>query len=909
MLKTLYKTLLLISCLLSNAQAATYYVSNQGNDANDGLSPATAWQSLAKINETPLADGDQILFQRGQVFRGQLNPRKTYTGLTYGAYGAGARPVIAGSILLTNWQPSSQGAGIYQTSAAGLVADGGEITHLFVNNRLQTIARFPNVDSPLQENWLTVDGKGTDGFSDQALAARGNPDNYWQGATLRIRDYSWTFTVRPVTGYNAAQGYLSVADLGTQLPEWGYFLEGKLSELDHPGEWFYQANTQTVFYYPPAGQNPNQLKIEGSVYKTGLRVDNHDDDAVVEQLIFRHFQQEGVHLNSSARVTVRQCHFENNTIGLSSWNINAAQIVHNSFNYQLRDSIGLNAAKDFDVQGTTVAHNTVLNSAMFPAYGKRWEGVYNGIGINIFGQNMTVRDNWVKNTSWVGINVQGNGGHVVQNNVVTDTLQLLNDGGSVIVMSHRNQILHNILLNAWGHVEASNGCSSTNRTPCSKHSSYGMGIGSNSGFDQTHIKDNIIAFNRDMGVRLNSFTNTEMTGNTIFASDPGIAVQDKLGPSNNNTVTQNQIFSLDPDNFTLYLTNDTAHGTFQENLHCNPYSELLIMRDGRRYGFEHWQNSQAPLGRNANHCSAWRYPVALHTAQGENAISNGNFDADITGWSPSYDPQRLFHEPNRADMDGGALRIVYPRGDNKNLNVSAGSFSIRQGQIYRLAFSVVADGFGDIRLAGNRTRPEYAILHQRYFALTPQRRDYEWFIQAKESTDAFKWLWITDETDAPTYWLDNVSFTPVATTPINPHTLTRLWLNLSDVPRVFNLGDTTYFDVQGNRASGTLTLEPRSGKILRYAEGAPPAPTPPSIKLIHADRRVTLAWQTVPDAESYRLYYAPYPNAEQIGALDVGKVTQFEIDLPPGLAFYVAVTAVNGFGESEYSNIEWFALP
>ena len=114
------------------------------------------------------------------------------------------------------------------------------------------------------------------------LASRGNPDGYWTGATLRIRDYSWTFEVRPVTGYSAASGRLAVAGLGSQLPEWGYFLDGKLEELDHPGEWFYQAETQTVYFYPPAGQDPNHMLIEGSVFDTGLMVNNYDDGAVVE---------------------------------------------------------------------------------------------------------------------------------------------------------------------------------------------------------------------------------------------------------------------------------------------------------------------------------------------------------------------------------------------------------------------------------------------------------------------------------------------------------------------------------------------------------------------------------------------------------------------------------------------------
>ncbi|MCP4697804.1 MAG: hypothetical protein GY862_13270 [Gammaproteobacteria bacterium] len=905
MLKSAILVTLLWALSLS-VSAAVYYLSNQGNDANDGLSPQTAWQTLEQANNAALADGDSILLQRGHVFRGELNPRKTYTHLTYGAYGQGARPVIAGSIAIANWQPSALGAGIYQANVAGLLPADSEIQHLFANGKLQTIARFPNVDSPAEKNWLKVGGEGTDGFTDPVLAASGKPDGYWTGATLRIRDYSWTFEVRPVTGYSAATGRLSIAGLGKQLPEWGYFLDGKLEELDHPGEWFYQAETQTVFFYPPAGQNPNQMLIEGSVYGTGLSINNHDDYATAQDLIFRHFSQEGVHLNSSAHVTVQNCHFEHNTVGLSSWNINAAQIINNTFNKQFKNSINLNASSDFDVEGTTAAGNVVLNSAMYPVYGIHKEGVYNGIGINVFGQNHIVRDNWVKNTAWVGINVQGNGAHVIQGNIVMDTLLLLNDGGSVIVMSSDNTITDNILLNAWGNTDESNGCASTSKTPCSKHSSYGMGIGSNPEFNNVRIENNIIAFNRDTGIRLNSFSNATVTGNTVFDSDPGIVVQDKNGPSANNLVTGNRIFSLHPDRLALSLTNAAEHGIFDANFYCNPYSELLIQRDGQHYSLGHWQQRFAPLGGHSTSCG-WIFPEYTYTQKGGNLIANGDFSIDISGWSPTADPQRLFLETARAEMDGNSLRVQYP-GDGKALNVSAGSFTVQQGQWYRLAFSLMADGYGDIRLRGNRTKPEYVILHERNFALTPGRRDYEWFYQSPESTEFFKYLFATDEADTPTYWLDNVSLAPVQPGPVHPHSLTRLWLNLGDTERTFALGKTQYTDANAQAFTGQLALPARSAKVLAYAGGALPPPATPSLKLIQAEHNITLAWNKIPDADGYRLYYAPYPNAEAIAHVDLGNITQFSADLGPAMAFYIAITALNPQGESDYSNVVWFIL-
>ncbi len=75
----------------------TYYVSNSGNDENDGLSPETAWCSLDKINEkdsTP--EHCNILFERGGVWRGFVQPPHDY--ITYSAYGEGKKPCIYGSM-------------------------------------------------------------------------------------------------------------------------------------------------------------------------------------------------------------------------------------------------------------------------------------------------------------------------------------------------------------------------------------------------------------------------------------------------------------------------------------------------------------------------------------------------------------------------------------------------------------------------------------------------------------------------------------------------------------------------------------------------------------------------------------------------------------------------------------------
>lgn len=72
----------------------TYYVSHNGDDANDGTSPEEAWRTPSKINEAEFEAGDAVLFERGGVYRGTFT---VTSGVSYGAYGSGAKPCIYGS--------------------------------------------------------------------------------------------------------------------------------------------------------------------------------------------------------------------------------------------------------------------------------------------------------------------------------------------------------------------------------------------------------------------------------------------------------------------------------------------------------------------------------------------------------------------------------------------------------------------------------------------------------------------------------------------------------------------------------------------------------------------------------------------------------------------------------------------
>jgi hypothetical protein len=100
------------------ALAATYYVSPSGSDSNSGTTASTPWRTLGKVNATTLGPGDHLLFQGGQRFTGEFDPRGSGVPgnpAVYASYGTG-RAIINGLIY-----PSAQ----HDVTLSNLIVDRG----------------------------------------------------------------------------------------------------------------------------------------------------------------------------------------------------------------------------------------------------------------------------------------------------------------------------------------------------------------------------------------------------------------------------------------------------------------------------------------------------------------------------------------------------------------------------------------------------------------------------------------------------------------------------------------------------------------------------------------------------------------------------------------------------------------
>lgn len=105
---------MLFAC--AGLQAADYYVDVlKGNDVQSGTSADSAWKTVNRVNSAEIKPGDRVLFKRGQIWRGTLNPvsGKQDHPVTYSSYGTESKlkPRIIGSVDLSNpdlWLPAGR---------------------------------------------------------------------------------------------------------------------------------------------------------------------------------------------------------------------------------------------------------------------------------------------------------------------------------------------------------------------------------------------------------------------------------------------------------------------------------------------------------------------------------------------------------------------------------------------------------------------------------------------------------------------------------------------------------------------------------------------------------------------------------------------------------------------------------
>ena len=636
----------------SRASSVVYYVSSStGNDDNNGLSEGAAFATVGKINSLNLQPGDSVLFRCGDAWHAEMLTiaKSGLAGqpITIGSYPASCvdRPILSGAQPISGWvlyNGNIYAANLNAGANAGKFAYG--VNQLFRDDTRLLLGRWPNLDAA-DGGYSTIDGQpGGSQVRDDQLPA-GN----WTGAVAHIKGMRWYILNRQVTGSSGTTlTFGSNNDCwGGNCTGWGYFLNNHLSTLDRDGEWFYDAAAQKVYLYSVAGA-PANGQIEGSVI---LKNDNRSWGGVtlgedltgqgvsyitVENLNIRRWFRSGIAIPTNfAHYEPHHLVIQNNVIGdVDEMGIDLATWVYDAWDGR---PDGWRGGYELMVSGNTITRA-------------------NSMGINLFSRNSTFSGNSISDVGLIenlgaagmGCSLTAGGGSCTEDgdglrikvgetadtgntNLITgNRLERIAYNG-MDVFGHHNSFENNVIVQACESKGDCGGVRTFGRDNLASSPVHDLTFNTNIIVDTTGNTDGCKSdFDALFGFGLyidNYSRDIVVTGNTIINSTVhGVLFQNSTGSVTNNTLynngrtypygggqiyvgnapaaltahTDNILYSLNPDAWTLALANPANLGTSNNNYFFSPYKANHISASGAK-SLAAWQTFSGKDGNSEEH--------------------------------------------------------------------------------------------------------------------------------------------------------------------------------------------------------------------------------------------------------------------------------------------------------------------
>jgi hypothetical protein len=380
---------------LTPLPATTYYVAPTGSDLNPGTMdlPFATVQKCAQS-----APSGAACAVRAGSYHETVTPN---SGVLVTAYN-GEAVEVDGADRVSGWT-LFQGS-IYKSS---VVLANDDTNQLFVGTSAMTEARWPNSTILFQPAWATL-GAGT---TETTLVDSSLPAGNWSGA--RVHYWSgkdpWVHQTAVVTASAAGSlttkvegaSYTQTSQQIMPIPGGKYYVHGVLAALDAPQEWVYDSASSTLYFWAPAGVDPNTIDVRAKRRQLAFDLSGKTGVTV-----------EGLSIFASTILTSASS--SNNRLNC----INAQYVSHFT---ALPDVQGFPSSYWYDhIQDSGIillgSSNSLTNSVI--AYSA-------GNGVALSGSGHTVRNNLIRNVDYVGndtagIALQGTD-HVVRNNTISQT--------------------------------------------------------------------------------------------------------------------------------------------------------------------------------------------------------------------------------------------------------------------------------------------------------------------------------------------------------------------------------------------------------------------------------------------------------------------------------------------------------
>lgn len=601
------KNILLLICFFGflKVSATNYYFSTSGDDLlNSGTSSSSPYKTITKLNTLSLSAGDTVFFKCGEIFRGEINLNYSGTStskIVFTSYDSGTQPIISGADVVQTWVLNGS---IYEAVIAK------KTNNFFINNKEQTIARYPN-----NNRYLSLDSAQKNYLKDASLNSL--PSSYISNSWVCVHTAQWCWEKSAVSSYiNASNqiNYTTPMKL-IALNNYGYFLYDNINLLDTATEWKYDSVAGKIYYMPETAINPNTQTCEASVYSNGISINSSASYITISNLQFDKQMNAGVSINSISNhhISITNCTFTRQyNYGLSDKGRDNE--VNNSTFLEI-DGIGIFV--NGGGKNCTIHHNSVRKTGLIRNNGIGTE--INGSSIKMgFSDSNYVHHNNIDSAGYCGVSADGKY-NLVEKNVISNVMLCNNDGGALKSFggaSQYNIFQNNFIITSDGNTDGTyqpnfitpaiyfdfnvNNCIIRNNVVYNRTQ---KGIFQNAG-DSSNIIENNIIYGGNISLDLNG------------ASTQPTAIK-------NMTIKKNIFWAKNTFDYLFRqvdVYNSYNYGNIDSNYYYHPYvskDSILYRLNGfsvKPFSFNNWQTE----------------------GKDNNAIIN-NFK-----WQPSVDSSQIF---------------------------------------------------------------------------------------------------------------------------------------------------------------------------------------------------------------------------------------------------------------------------
>ncbi|AUD00355.1 hypothetical protein CWM47_00080 [Spirosoma pollinicola] len=788
----------------------TYYVASTGKDTNNGTSMTAPFQTLVKVNSLSLRPGDVVLFRRGDTFQGTLTIRKSGSAnlpITFDAYGNGPKPILSGSVPVSNW--SAVGGNVWQASCSSC---GSAVTGLYRDGVGLPLGRYPNADAPNKGN-LTIRAH-TERY--QIFSLEHLPTTIdWQGAEVVMRPTAWIID-RAVVDHQYGDA-LNLFNYSTYTPKDNseYFFQNHPATLDRQGEWCYTSANKSLQVYDTTGCI-NDRVITATVSARAVDIANSS------YLSLRNLQ-----ITQTLNTNV----FTQNVSNLTLINLditNAGEdglaITGSGTNLLLENNtvtnVNNNGISIDTYQTVTLKGNTIRAIGAVTGRGKSGDGMYNGVASKA-NKAVSIENNTIDSVGYNGITFGNN--TTIRQNVISNYCISKVDGGGIYAWNGNKTSMTNI------NILSNIIFASPNVRGKYAYQDYSIGIFLDDCVENVAIRNNTIFGNTQWGVFLHGNPNIVFTDNTLFdnfASQLVVYHNGGVCPIRNDIITRNIIVSKLPSQLVAQYESNAndlfQYGLIDSNYYARPFDEtatilgIMNSTQGGRYELNDWKNFSGGLDLHSKGSPITYKPYKNEGAGGTSRV-NSTFDTNNDNWFLIYSRYNNGEvvRDNSNKLDGGSLRVGFstPSGQSDSYAQAVKPVALTKGKTYVLRFDAIATVNVNLLVYLRQYGAPFKEYDRRYSVpLGTTRKSFEFpFTPSDSDTNAVILVQIDGE--GPTFWLDNIRLQEDVPIQNNPDDFIKLYYNPTLKDSTIKLTGL-YRDVKNQAYSGSVLLKPFTSIIL-----------------------------------------------------------------------------------------------